>query len=212
MYKRLFSAAFLICSLSSCAPSIKIVSDFSDPSYSVGQVSAQSKVKLYMASAVSVLEFNKSFDKEYNSAEEFIPVVRQQIADSLKAILGCAVSLNENAPDAVALSTTQTPAEMEVLFSSATDDFFFVVKGMEISSKKSAPTMMAGGGMRGSSESCVVTIKAELWNVKEKKRVLAYDAIGQAKVSMMFYGTALKAAVGNAIGNMVKYIKTGKTM
>jgi hypothetical protein len=29
---------------------------------------------------------------------------------------------------------------------------------------------------------------------------------------MMFYGTALKAAVGNAICNMVKYVKTGKTM
>jgi hypothetical protein len=196
----------------SCAPSIKIVSDFSDPSYSVGQVSAQSKVKLFMASAVSVLEFNKSFDKEYHSAEEFVPVVQKQIADSMKSILGCAVALNENAQDAVSLSVTQTPAEMEVLFGSAADDFFFVIKAMEISSKKSAPVMMAGGGMKPGAEICVVTMKAELWSAKDKKRLLAYDAIGEAKVSMMFYGTALKAAVGKAIGNMVGYVKTGRTM
>jgi hypothetical protein len=213
MNKHIVSSAVASCVLSvlfGCAPSLKIVSDFSDPSYSVGQVSAQSKVKLFTASAVSVLEFSKSFDKEYHSAEEFVPVVRQQIVDSMKSILGCAVTLNENAQDAMSLSVTQTPGEMEVLFGSAADDFFFVIKGIEVSNKvtSKAPVYMAspsGGGAfmgGGRSESCVVTMKAELWSVKEKK----------AKVSMMFYGTALKAAVGNAVGNMVKYVKTGKTM
>lgn len=203
MNVRLVFSAFLCCVLFGCAPSIKIVSDFTDPSYSVGQVSAQAKVKLLMASAVSVQEFQNSFEKEYSSAEAFVPIAQKQIADSMKSILGCAVSQDESG---------QMPAGMEQMLASVSEDFLFVIKGMEISSRKSAPVMMAGGGMKPGSEICVVKIKTELWGAKDKKRLLAYEAIGEAKVTMMFYGTALKAAVGKAIGNMVRYVKTGRTI
>jgi hypothetical protein len=214
MNNRFISSAILSCILLvffSCAPSIKILPEFSDPSYSVGQVSSGSKVRLCMAESVNVMEFKNSYEKEYNSDQQFVQTVQKQAADAMHSVLGCTVSLNSNPQDAVSLTVTQTPAEMEVLFGSATDDFFFVIKGVEISNKRSGVVMMAGGGMGGNTESCVVTMKAELWNVKEKKRVLAYDAIGQAKVTMLFYGTALKEAVGDAIDNMIKYLKTGVT-
>ena len=226
MNKYLVSAVFLSCILFvlfGCAPSIKIVSEFTAHSYSIGQVSAQSKVKLYMAGAVNVLEFNKSFDKEYASAEQFVQIVRKQAADTLKAVLGCAVAVNDNAQDAAALAGGSYEASdvqgMQELFGSSPEDFFFLIKGVDISNKVTTKTQTymaspSGGGMfvgGGKSESCVVTIKAELWSVKEKKKILAYAAVGQSKVTMMFYGTALKAAVANAIRYMARFLKTGAT-
>jgi NADH:ubiquinone oxidoreductase subunit 5 (subunit L)/multisubunit Na+/H+ antiporter MnhA subunit len=48
-------------------------------------------------------------------------------------------------------------------------------------------------------------------NVKDKKKILAYSSTGQAKVTMMFFGTALKNAVSNSIKYMVNYLVTGLT-
>lgn len=211
MNKKVVSALFLSCLLLGCAPSIKIVSEFQDVSYSVGQISAQSKVRLYMAESVNVMEFKKSYDKEYNSDQQFFQTVQTQTVDSMKSILGCTVSLNTNLQVSAALTGTQTPAEMEAVFSSASEDFLLFVKGIEISNKRSSVVMTAGGGMGGNSEKCVVTMHAELWNVKEKKKVLAYAAVGQSEVSMFSYVTALKEAVGDAVGNMIMYLKTGVT-
>jgi hypothetical protein len=42
--------------------------------------------------------------------------------------------------------------------------------------------------------------------------VLGYAALGESPVTMLFYGTALKNAVAEAIKNMVRYPATGTTM
>jgi hypothetical protein len=56
----------------------------------------------------------------------------------------------------------------------------------------------------------MVTMHVDLWNVKDKKKVLSYAAVGESGVTMMFYGTALRNAVNEAVGNMVRYLGTGQ--
>jgi hypothetical protein len=179
-----------------CAPSIKIVSEFSDPTYSLGQVSSGSKVRLSMAESVNVMEFKSSYEKEYRNAQQFVQVVRRQAADTMKSVLGCTVSVNDTAQDA---------GKIEEQLGSSSEDFFFVIKGVAISNEYSA------GYMNSRTESCVVTLHAELWNTKEKKKALAYTATGRCSVTMLFFVAALKGAVEDAVCNMVKYLKTGAT-
>jgi hypothetical protein len=224
MIKRLFSLAFCSVVFAGCAPSIKIVQEFADDSFTVGQISAQTKVRLYVTENVNVMEFINSFQKEYASGQQFAETVRSQVADSMQRILGCTVLMAENIQDVSALIggsyDEATVRKMQEMFAAAPEDFFFIVKNVEISNKKSstAPMYMSSGGMGGgmfvgggSQESCVVTMHAELWDVKSKKKVLGYTSTGESKVTLFFFGTALKDAVGKSIKYMLKYLASGLT-
>lgn len=223
MKKQLIASIFSAVIFFGCAPSIKIVQEFQDDSFAAGQIAAQTKVRLYVTDNVNVMEFKKSYDKEYGTNEQFAETMRKEVADSMQRILGCTVSKADSVQDVSALiggsldeSSVKKTQEM---FGAAAEDFFFVVKSVDISNSTSTtvPTMhmSAGGGMffggGGSSESCVVTMHAELWNVKTRKKVLGYTSTGDSKVTMFFYGTALKDAVAKSIKYMIKYLVTGVT-
>jgi hypothetical protein len=211
MNKLLISTVFLSCLLLGCAPSIKIVSELQDPTYSFGQISTHSKVLLYMADSVKVMDYKKLYEKEYVSDRQFFIAVQKQIADSMQLILGCTVSLNTNLQVAAALSGAQTPAEMDGVFSSVGEDFLLFVKSVEFS-KKMNNVSMTPTGMVGGGESCIATMHAEVWNVKQKKKALAFAAVGQSEGGGMFSSlSALKGAVGDVVGNMTTYLKTGAT-
>jgi hypothetical protein len=219
--KRHLVAAVLLTWFFGCAPSIKIVQEFQDDSFAAGRISAQTTVRLYVAENVNLMEFVNSYQKEYADNQQFAETMRKQVADSMQRILGCTVSNGDNIQDISALIggsyDESSVMKMQDLFGAAAEDFFFVVKTVDISNKTSttAPMMhmSAGGGMSfgggGSQESCVVTMHAELWNVKAKKKVLGYTSTGESKVTMFFFGTALKDAVAKSIKYMIKYLATG---
>jgi hypothetical protein len=221
--KKYLVAAVLSTWFFGCAPSIKIVQEFQDDSFAAGQISAQTRVRLYVAENVNLMEFVNSYQKEYVTNQQFAETMRKQVADSMQRILGCTVSNGDNIQDISALiggSYDETSVmKMQEFFGAAAEDFFFVVKTVDISNKikTTAPMMRmsAGGGMSfgggGSQESCVVTMHAELWDVKSKKKVLSYTSTGESKVTMFFFGTALKDAVAKSIKYMIKYLATGLT-
>jgi hypothetical protein len=196
MNKPIVSALVLSCLLLGCAPSIKIVSEFADPSYSLGEVAKQSKVRLYMAENVNVMEFKNSYEKEYQNAAQFVQIVCKQAADTMKSKLGCETTVDENAQDA---------QKVKELLGSSSEDFDFVITGVDISHEYKA------GYNNSRTEVCLVTLHAELWNAKANKKELAYTATGRCSVTMLFFGTALKSAVEDAVGNMIEYLKTGVT-
>ncbi|MBN2188449.1 MAG: hypothetical protein JW699_03265 [Chitinispirillaceae bacterium] len=222
--KRYLVAAVLSIWFFGCAPSIRIVQEYQDDSFAAGRISAQTKVRLYVAENVNLMEFVNSYQKEYASDQQFAETMRKQVADSMQRILGCTVSNGDNIQDISALiggSYDETSVmKMQEFFGAAAEDFFFVVKAVDISNKRtnSAPMYMSTGGMGGgmyvgggSQESCVVTMHAELWDVKAKKKVLGYTSTGESKVTMFFFGTALKNAVAKSIKYMIKYLATGLT-
>ena len=221
-FKVFFSAIGLI-SVFGCAPSIKITSEFQDPTYSFGQIKKNESIKVIAAEKINVMEFQKSYRKEYATDHDFATSLQSQITDGIKSIIGCKANgtgTQQEASILVSGSFDQNSIDqIQQLFGSTSETLILLVKSVDISNKRTSngSMMMAspGGGMMmtggGSQESCVVTLNVELWDVKTKKKVLAYSATGEAKVTMLFFGTALKNAVSNAIKYMVNYPVTGLT-
>jgi hypothetical protein len=209
-----------------CAPSILVTKDYQDGSFSFGQVKNGSKVKLYVSKQVNLMEFKKAFINEYKSPRQFTSVLLGQVADGMKSRLQCSVIIGDSLQDVSLLLSANLDQnsidQARALFDASGEDYFFVVRSIDISNSvsSSAPMYMAGGGMGGgggvfvgggSSEICVVTLHADLWNVKEKKKLLSCSASGQSTVFMFFFRTALKDAMEQSIGHLLKYLSTGAT-
>jgi len=219
-FKVLFSALALI-SVIGCAPSIKIRTDFQDPSYSFGQIKQTEAIKVIAADRIDVIKFQNSFRKEFATDQDFASILQSQITDSIKSMLGCNANGSGNQQEASILVSSSFDQnsidQIQQLFESTAEDYILLVKSVYISNKTTSNSsmMMANpsGGMMmvggGSQESCVVTLNVEVWNVKNKKKVLAYSSTGEAKVTMLFFGTALKKAVSNSVKYMVKYLVSG---
>ncbi|MBN2037090.1 MAG: hypothetical protein JW768_10140 [Chitinispirillaceae bacterium] len=223
MYRLSMLIAAGLMTVIGCAPSIKIASTFQDPSFSFGQIQKQSSIKVLVSDNVNLSAFKKSFQKEYQSNQQFADALNQQIADSIKARFGCSAG-SDTDPAHVSLLVSgsfdqNSIDQAQQLFGSSNDSHFFVVTSVEVSNERtsSGPMMMAspGGGSTwvggGNTETCIVTINSDLWDVKTKKKVLSYASIGEAKVTMMFFGTALKNAVSNSIKHSLRYVESGMT-
>ncbi|MGB7568920.1 MAG: hypothetical protein WBM07_13750 [Chitinivibrionales bacterium] len=208
-----------------CAPTILVMKDFQDGSFSFGQIKNGSAVKLYVSDRVNLMEFKKAFVNEYHSDRQFAAILRGQMADSMKSRLNCSVSIGDSLRDITPLLSSSLDQnsidQARAVFEASGDDYLFIVRSVDVANSvsSSAPMYMAGGGAGGggmfvgggSSESCVVTIHADLWNAKEKKKLLSCSAIGQSTVFMFFFGAALKDAVGESVRHLVKYLSTGAT-
>lgn len=212
--------------LAGCAPTILVTKDFQDGSFSFGQIKKGSKAKLCVSEHVNLMEFKKAFVNEYQSERGFGAALRKQMADSMKSKLECSVSIGDSSQDITPLLSASLDQnsidQARALFEASGEDYFLIVRSVDIANSvsSSAPMYMAGGGMGGgggvfvgggSSESCIVTIHADLWNVKDKKKLLSCSSIGQSTVFMFFFGAALKDAVGQSVRHLVKYLSTGAT-
>ncbi|MCU0608767.1 MAG: hypothetical protein MUF22_03235 [Chitinispirillaceae bacterium] len=205
-----------------CSPTVLINSEFQDSAFQFGSIGDKSAVKLFVADNVTLKEFKHAFRNEYETSQQFASLLKAEIAEALKDILGCAVNLGGNPQAASALLSggyDQASIDaVQALFAETSEPYLLIVKSVEIAnsvSNSGASVMVGSGGMMvgggGGSEKCIVTIHAELWNVKEKKRVLSYSAMGQSTVFMIAFRTALKEAVSNAVTHMVDYLIDGRT-
>jgi hypothetical protein len=216
----LFAVALLI----GCAPAILVTKEYSDDSFSFGQIKKDAKVTAFVSQNVNVMEFKKAFAKEYQSSAEFSGAVCRQLTDSLKFMAHCAAVMGDSLQNySMLLSATLDQKSIDQtrsFFESSDADYFFVIRSVDISNSvsNSAPMYLGGGAGGtgvfvggGSTESCVVAMHADLWNVKEKKKILSYTAVGQSTVFMLFFKTALKDAITQSIRLLVNYIATGAT-
>lgn len=220
----LFAIPGLI-SLIGCTSSIKITKEFLDPDFSFGQIRQQSRIKVFVSQTFKVEEFKGPFQKEYQSDQQFASILQNQLADSIKTIIGCSVDSTGNSREAAMLQSASadqnsiTVDQMQQIFGAAAENYFFVVTSVDIANKVSSNGAIlmsspGGGGTfasAGSSESCVVIIHADLWSVKNRRKILSYSSTGDSKVTLLFYGAALKSAVADSIQYMVKYLATGLT-
>jgi hypothetical protein len=211
-----------LCVMAGCIASQKITLGYHDASFAFGQIKQGATVKVVVADNVDLRDFSNSFEKEYQSDGVFIGLVSRQIADSMKSILGSGAVASENPQEAATLSEAGIDEaavnKIQGLLAATKEDYYFAVNTITIANRRvtTAPMGMvgpAGGGGNmaggGTSETAMVTMHVDLWNVKDKKKVLSYAASGESAVTMLFYGTALKNAVNEAVGNMVRYLGTG---
>jgi hypothetical protein len=212
-----------LCLALGCIASQNITLGYRDISFAFGQIKQGTTIKVVVADNVDLRDFQNSFEKEYQSDGVFIGMVCRQIADSMNKILGCEASASEN-PEEAALFAEASIDESAVnrihaFLASTPEDYYCAVNTVTIANKRvtTAPMSMvgpAGGGgnfVGGStSETAMVTMHVDIWNVKDKKKVLSYAAMGESAVTMLFYGTALRNAVNQAVENMVRYLGTGE--
>lgn len=211
-----------LCAVIGCIASQKITLEYRDASFNFGQIKQGATVKVVVADNVDLRDFSNSFEKEYQSDGVFIGMVSRQIADSMKSILGSVAVASENTQEAATLSEAGIDEaavnKIQGLLASTQEEYYVAVNTITIANKKvtTAPMAMvgpAGGGGNfvggGANETAMVTMHVDLWNVKDKKKVLSYAAVGESAVTMLFYGTALRNAVNEAVGNMVRYLGTG---
>jgi hypothetical protein len=212
--------AIALCVLLNCIASQKVTLSYKDPSFTFGEIKSGVTVKVVVADNIDLRDFQNSFEKEYQSDQAFISIISRQIADSMKAILRCDAVPADNSQDAATLADAGIDKtavnRIQELLGNTNEDYYCVVNTVTIANRRvtTAPMPMAGPASTripgGSSETAMVTIHVEIWNIKEKKKVLLYAAMGESPVTLMFYGTALKNAVNDAIGNMIRYLSTGE--
>jgi hypothetical protein len=213
------AVAAVFCALTGCAGGLKITKTFQDPSYIPGQVKQGTTVRVVIADNVDLRDFSNSFEKEYRSDQVFITTLGRQIADSMQSILGCAALVSDTPDEANILSEAGVDKaavnKIHELLTSAKEDFYCIVNTVTIANRRitTAPMPMAGpaGGRGnmiggGTNETAMVTLHVDLWNVKDKKKVLSYAALGESGVTMLFYAAALRNAVNEAVRNTVRYL------
>ena len=220
---KLILAAVTVSLLTGCFPSTIITKDYQDPGFDTKKINRESKIEVYVTNTVNINEFEKSFNSEYKTKEKFADRILKQIADTLKFVHGANGKTGTDQSVGNKLVTLsfnpQLFTEISPVFDSSKFDYFLVIKSVLIGNEViTSPTYYspgpygtttASGG--GSTETCVVTLNAEIWSVADKRKVLVYSAMGKSTVALFFYGTALKDAVNNSVFNMLKYLKDGTT-
>jgi hypothetical protein len=219
-WRKRIMIAIALCVLLNCIASQKITLEYKDLSFTFGQIKQGVSVKVVVADNVDLRDFQNSFEKEYQSDQAFISILSRQIADSVKALLGGNAVPADNSQDAATLADAGIDKtavnRIQELLGNTNADYYCVVNTVTIANRRvtTAPMPMAGPASTripgGSSETAMVTLHVDIWNIKEKKKVLLYAAMGESPVTLMFYGTALKNAVNDAVGNMVRYLATGE--
>ena len=70
-----------------CAPSVFV--NYKDASFSAGQIQNQSTVRVNVISNINVMEFKRSFIKEFGSDKQFVSSIQKKISDIMSSILNC---------------------------------------------------------------------------------------------------------------------------
>jgi hypothetical protein len=192
----------LFAAIGCMTPTIMVTKQYQDSSFIAGAIQKTSKIKLFIPVKVNKKNLNKMFGKEYSTDEGFKNTLAQQIADSLKTTIGCSCDISGAATEgADLLAINYNPANIEKtreLFATQAFDYFFVIKMiyLTLEERYSIET--------GSTQRYIATLSFDIWNVKDKKKVLSFEAKGS-----LFNN--IKYGVEDAVHNMTAYLATGKT-
>jgi len=212
----------------SCSPALNIRSDYNAEGFNINQLKGSS-ARLYVNPTVELLEFKISFASEYQTETKFVSKFINEIKDTLSK----SMSISTKGLDGVEeifkakLAPNHKNEKVKTSLEKVDEQFFIMISKIVISNSYSSSSphympsttvstpsgpMTVGGGMSGGVqiEKCVVTINAEVWSVKEKKKVSRFSAFGDKGVSFFMYGTALKGAVDDAMTNFCSYFEVNK--
>lgn len=210
----------------SCIPALSYRSDYNAEGFNVKQLKGSS-VRLYVNPTVDLLEFKVSFASEYKTEKKFISKFVDELKDTLSKSMIISTDSLEKIEEIFQeqLAPNQKDEKVRASLEKINEQYFIMISKIIISNSYNSTSatyspgvrvstpggpMTVGGGMSGGGkiENCVVTINAEIWSVKEMKKVSRFSAFGDKGVFLFAFGTALKAAVNDAIINFCKYFKS----
>ncbi len=186
-----------------CIPSVNILKKYNADGFVITDLK-NSNSELLIDTNLDIREFKLSFKKEYGTEAKFFSLISNQLSKKLGRFINLS---NDNSKEKEDYFIEIT----NVIISNNLSGY-----GQTYSSPHTVSTpggkMSVGGGITGGgqAEECVVSIKAEIWSVKDKKTVSEFTSIGKGGVYLLMFRTALKKAVKNAIANFTKYIEKNK--
>jgi hypothetical protein len=195
-----------------CSAGPKVISEYMSPGFAITNIK-QSKVKLYINTQLEVLEFKKAFEREYQSRTLFDNMFTAYLTYELNkyATVSSGDTNEMNTVFFEQSSSEERMVKLKEIFGKATENYFLGITKVIIANKITyygGPVTPTSGG--GGEEECLVTIKAEVWSVKEQKKLNAFTCTGSATVHFWGYGTALRDAVNDAATTLGAYINNNK--
>jgi len=189
----------------SCGPMLKIQSDYQSEGFAMNQLKGKN-VKLFVNPGLNILDYNKSFENEYQTEKKFNIFITSKIMKRLTKSMSISIGDTNDFPVVFneSLAPNLKDAQVKEYLVKATEDYIIIINKIVISGS------INFGGMGGNTEQCAVTIKADAWSVKENQKVLRFSAFGNKNVSFFMYGTALKGAVDDAMTNFCSYFEVNK--
>jgi hypothetical protein len=218
----------LLCSvfLLSCSAEKNIISDYTLEGFDITRLRGSS-LRLHVNPVVDLREYKKFFEMEYPSTMQF----NTSLTDKLKEALGkfSPVSIDKDVQmDSLFLnqpSSERRTALIKRIFENAHEDYAIGIKRVvlfnsitqEPSQQVSSSTVNTKG-QRGTTETtrtvegkikveCVIQMNAEVWSVKEMKKVTEFTSIGQSPVFLLSFGVAINKALEYSVIHLSDYVK-----
>ena len=217
---------FLTCSIfmMSCSMQKSIVSDYSMEGFNIASLKGSS-IRLYINPVIDIGDLDEPFEKEYTSNNLFRSILTDKLKEKLGKFSTISIDPNVNM-DALFLnqSPSDNSARVKGLLEQINENYVLGIKRVIISKRvnqnpQEPQTIPSMGTSRnrptaGSStkevkkpDDCVMKIVAEVWSVKEKKKVAGFTSIGESKIFLLMYGRAFNEALDNSISNIADYIE-----
>ena len=165
------------------------------------------KVVVIATDDIKVLEFTKTFEKNYEEQADFSSQYLTDFSNKVKArkVFG---DVTYDISKGSYASLKSTDADYVIHFSN-----FEITNRYESRQSVNMGGMNAIGGMNTSSsvEYCVINVKVEVYDTKNDKEIIDFIAIGEASVFFFNFTTALEKAKDRTIEHIINYLKTEQT-
>jgi|WetSurMetagenome_2_1015567.scaffolds.fasta_scaffold26609_3 hypothetical protein len=219
----------LTCSIfiMSCSVQKNILSDFNSEGFNITNLKGSS-IRLYVNPVIDIGEFGKSFENEYTSNSLFCSILTDKLKEKLNRFSMIYVDPNVNM-DTLFLnqSISDNNNRVKGIFEHVNENYLLGIKRVvvaksvdqnpqtpiantPVSSSRNRMTVSSSSNEVKKTDACVIKMVAEVWSVKEKKKVAEFTSIGQSKIFLRMYGRALNEALDYSVSNLASYIEEKK--
>lgn len=220
----------IICSIfmMSCSTQKNILLDYNSEGFDITSLKGSS-IRLHINPVIDGGEFWKAFENEYPLNILVYSILSNELKEKLSRFSVIHIDTNANMDNIFlnqSLSDGNGPRVKE-LFEQTNENYLLGIKRVIVSkdinkdnqtpinntSVNTRNSRTAGGSSANGikkADACVVKIVAEVWSVKEKKKVAEFTSIGQSKIYLQMYGRALNEALEYSVSNLADYIEEKK--
>ena len=171
-----------------------------------GDVLKNQTLILNVSNDVSVQEFRRTFDSRFGTGENYAKEIFNEISGFLQDMQGLAIVAYDSAQGG---GEGSNPTNQKYALN-ITD----VTVANSLQYHSGTPMVTAGGGMMmtggGNSESCIITLDAELVRLSDSLSLWKVNCQGKAGVFLFAFETALMDATYKCVKNLCDFIRTGE--
>jgi hypothetical protein len=178
----------------------------------------QSDVLVVGNNNLSLVEFIKTFNKNYPGKRMFINEYISSVSGKLKSnkmFMNVGVDTSSHW-DLLRPSYSFSAESIKVIDSliiNSHSDYLLKIHDFKISNRIQTMMMAGGPGMpmtHSSTEFCIVKARFELVDVTTKKVAMEFESVGEAGVMFFAFEAALREANRRSIEHAIEYMKSGK--